>query len=186
MSLLLLLMIFFLNLLRDNDYRATIHFKKHQYMAKISLTSLPPSLSTHTLSLSSSHSHIHIPHTGAYKSSMNAVLAKEEYNNVLEEVKAFSTREGRRPRILVAKMGQDGKYYDRCFLLLSLFLSLTLSLYVALMHTPIYTLPRSLLLSLTLSLAHFHSVSLTHIHILSLFHTLTFSHSLTLSSPRSR
>ena len=40
---------------------------------------------------------------------MNAVLAKEEYNGVLEEVKAFSVREGRRPRILVAKMGQDGK-----------------------------------------------------------------------------
>ena len=39
---------------------------------------------------------------------MNAVLAKEEYNGVLEEVKAFSVREGRRPRILVAKMGQDG------------------------------------------------------------------------------
>ena len=40
---------------------------------------------------------------------MNAVLAKEEYNSVLEEVKAFSSRVGRRPRILVAKMGQDGK-----------------------------------------------------------------------------
>jgi len=48
---------------------------------------------------------------GAYRSSMNAVLAKEEYNGVLEEVKAFSIREGRRPRILVAKMGQDG--HDR-------------------------------------------------------------------------
>lgn len=42
---------------------------------------------------------------------MNAVLAKEEYNTVLGEVKAFADREGRRPRILVAKMGQDG--HDR-------------------------------------------------------------------------
>ena len=39
---------------------------------------------------------------------MNAVLAKEEYNTVWEEVKAFAVRMGRRPRILVAKMGQDG------------------------------------------------------------------------------
>ena len=41
---------------------------------------------------------------------MNAVLAKEEYNTVWEEVKAFAVRMGRRPRILVAKMGQDGTY----------------------------------------------------------------------------
>jgi hypothetical protein len=45
---------------------------------------------------------------------MNAVLAKEEYNTVWEEVKAFAVRMGRRPRILVAKMGQDGGYCIQC------------------------------------------------------------------------
>lgn len=34
-----------------------------------------------------------------------------EYDNVLNEVKKFADKEGRRPRILVAKMGQDG--HDR-------------------------------------------------------------------------
>lgn len=34
-----------------------------------------------------------------------------EYDNVLKEVKKFADKEGRRPRILVAKMGQDG--HDR-------------------------------------------------------------------------
>ena len=58
----------------------------------------------------STHTNTHTHHTGAYKSSMNAVLAKEEYNTVWEEVKAFAVRMGRRPRILVAKMGQDGTY----------------------------------------------------------------------------
>lgn len=68
---------------------------------------------THTLPLTHSHSHTHT-YSGAYKSSMNAVLAKEEYNTVWEEVKAFAVRMGRRPRILVAKMGQDGGYCIRC------------------------------------------------------------------------
>ena len=36
---------------------------------------------------------------------------RREYEDVLGEVKAFATKEGRRPRILVAKMGQDG--HDR-------------------------------------------------------------------------
>lgn len=34
-----------------------------------------------------------------------------EYNSALDEIKAFELEEGRRPRILVAKMGQDG--HDR-------------------------------------------------------------------------
>jgi methylmalonyl-CoA mutase len=34
-----------------------------------------------------------------------------EYNSALDEIKAFEVEEGRRPRILVAKMGQDG--HDR-------------------------------------------------------------------------
>ena len=32
----------------------------------------------------------------------------DEYDNVINLVKEFELREGRRPRILVAKMGQDG------------------------------------------------------------------------------
>ena len=40
-----------------------------------------------------------------------ASKAKEEYDMVMEEVKKFEEMEGRRPRILVAKMGQDG--HDR-------------------------------------------------------------------------
>ena len=38
-------------------------------------------------------------------------LGKNEYLNALENVKNFSKNEGRNPRILVAKMGQDG--HDR-------------------------------------------------------------------------
>ena len=57
---------------------------------------------------------------GAYSASFNAAAATDakngasieaEYKNVLDEVKAFADREGRRPRMLVAKMGQDG--HDR-------------------------------------------------------------------------
>jgi len=49
---------------------------------------------------------------GAYSSvlSKNAG-ATEEYESVLKRVDAFAEKEGRRPRILVAKMGQDG--HDR-------------------------------------------------------------------------
>jgi methylmalonyl-CoA mutase len=36
---------------------------------------------------------------------------QNEYESVLEEVKKFEETKGRRPRILVAKMGQDG--HDR-------------------------------------------------------------------------
>jgi methylmalonyl-CoA mutase len=36
---------------------------------------------------------------------------EDEYANVLQRVKEFAEAEGRRPRILVAKMGQDG--HDR-------------------------------------------------------------------------
>jgi methylmalonyl-CoA mutase len=55
---------------------------------------------------------------GAYSASFNAAShagaaqsAEAEYAEVLGKVKAFADREGRRPRILVAKMGQDG--HDR-------------------------------------------------------------------------
>ena len=51
---------------------------------------------------------------GAYSATVNSGtcgVAKEEFQAVLEEVQAFTAREGRRPKILVAKMGQDG--HDR-------------------------------------------------------------------------
>lgn len=55
---------------------------------------------------------------GAYNASFNAASGtaahkamEDEYAGVLAQVKAFADREGRRPRILVAKMGQDG--HDR-------------------------------------------------------------------------
>jgi methylmalonyl-CoA mutase len=54
---------------------------------------------------------------GAYHASFTSGGGGEdcplqnEYESVLEEVKKFEETEGRRPRILVAKMGQDG--HDR-------------------------------------------------------------------------
>lgn len=50
---------------------------------------------------------------GAYAGTFQASEDKtvDEYNSVLKEVAEFAEREGRRPRILVAKMGQDG--HDR-------------------------------------------------------------------------
>jgi methylmalonyl-CoA mutase len=50
---------------------------------------------------------------GAYNASFNdgGDDFEKEYKSVLAEVDAFAEREGRRPRILVAKMGQDG--HDR-------------------------------------------------------------------------
>jgi methylmalonyl-CoA mutase len=52
---------------------------------------------------------------GAYSASYAANSeesdAMKEYQEVLSEVKSFASKEGRRPRILVAKMGQDG--HDR-------------------------------------------------------------------------
>lgn len=53
---------------------------------------------------------------GAYSASYQQAAktqasAEEEYNSVLKDVQAFQAKEGRRPRILVAKMGQDG--HDR-------------------------------------------------------------------------
>jgi methylmalonyl-CoA mutase len=49
---------------------------------------------------------------GAYCSSYNAGGdTKGEYDKVLQEVQRFEDSEGRRPRILVAKIGQDG--HDR-------------------------------------------------------------------------
>jgi len=47
---------------------------------------------------------------GAYSAVMSQHAA-EEYDAVLARVEAFAEKEGRRPRILVAKMGQDG--HDR-------------------------------------------------------------------------
>jgi len=48
---------------------------------------------------------------GAYGASFTKNDNESEYDHVLSEVKKFEDREGRRPRILVAKMGQDG--HDR-------------------------------------------------------------------------
>ncbi|KAL3194151.1 hypothetical protein MRX96_016292 [Rhipicephalus microplus] len=47
--------------------------------------------------------------SGAYKSTFGE--DDKEISNVIAKVNAFQEREGRRPRILVAKMGQDG--HDR-------------------------------------------------------------------------
>lgn len=59
----------------------------------------------------------HVPSStivqGAYGASFtsNSKAHESEYDHVLDEVKKFQENEGRRPRILVAKMGQDG--HDR-------------------------------------------------------------------------
>ncbi len=63
----------------------------------------------------------HVPSStiveGAYGASFNSAKPSKkdgvdsEYDHVLNEVKKFAEKEGRRPRILVAKMGQDG--HDR-------------------------------------------------------------------------
>eukprot|EP00804_Cyclotella_cryptica_P027421 CCRYP_008838-RA/>CCRYP_008838-RA protein AED:0.06 eAED:0.06 QI:249/1/1/1/0.85/0.87/8/1477/762 len=60
----------------------------------------------------------HVPSStivqGAYGASFTTAGksdSESEYRHVLDEVKKFEEREGRRPRILVAKMGQDG--HDR-------------------------------------------------------------------------
>lgn len=62
----------------------------------------------------------HVPSTGmvqgAYSAAFNSGSEendsrKVEYQAILDRVADFETREGRRPRILVAKMGQDG--HDR-------------------------------------------------------------------------
>jgi len=47
----------------------------------------------------------------AFSSKGDSQKTKDEYEEVLREVEEFEKREGRRPRILVAKMGQDG--HDR-------------------------------------------------------------------------
>ncbi|KAE9420016.1 hypothetical protein Angca_005720, partial [Angiostrongylus cantonensis] len=46
--------------------------------------------------------------SGAYKSEFGET---SEIDQVMERVKAFATKEGRQPRIMIAKMGQDG--HDR-------------------------------------------------------------------------
>ena len=48
---------------------------------------------------------------GAYSATFNDAGAADEYDAVLRAVDAFAAKEGRRPRMLVAKMGQDG--HDR-------------------------------------------------------------------------
>lgn len=48
---------------------------------------------------------------GAYSASYNEAVGEDEYKEVLRRVDEFAEAEGRRPRILVAKMGQDG--HDR-------------------------------------------------------------------------
>lgn len=63
----------------------------------------------------------HVPSStivqGAYGASFNSThlsnngCVESDYDHVLNEVKKFEEKEGRRPRILVAKMGQDG--HDR-------------------------------------------------------------------------
>jgi methylmalonyl-CoA mutase len=52
-------------------------------------------------------------YSSSYKSSTSddASNTQDEYDEVLKQVEDFAKREGRRPRILVAKMGQDG--HDR-------------------------------------------------------------------------
>jgi methylmalonyl-CoA mutase len=50
--------------------------------------------------------------TGAYRTSFqHNEDAEAEYNEVVRQVEEFAEKEGRRPRLLVAKMGQDG--HDR-------------------------------------------------------------------------
>jgi methylmalonyl-CoA mutase len=58
----------------------------------------------------------HVPSSsvvvGAYNSAFNAnEEGRVEYDHVVEEIERFEETEGRRPRILVAKIGQDG--HDR-------------------------------------------------------------------------
>jgi methylmalonyl-CoA mutase len=48
---------------------------------------------------------------GAYSATFNEAGQNDEYDAVLKAVDAFAAKEGRRPRMLVAKMGQDG--HDR-------------------------------------------------------------------------
>lgn len=57
----------------------------------------------------------HVPTTsvvqGAYNASFLGDKRESDYDHILKEVEAFEASEGRRPRILVAKIGQDG--HDR-------------------------------------------------------------------------
>lgn len=50
--------------------------------------------------------------SGAYRTAyQHNVDAEAEYNAVVKEIEEFAESQGRRPRLLVAKMGQDG--HDR-------------------------------------------------------------------------
>ena len=57
----------------------------------------------------------HVPRSevvqGAYASQYGSAEDEDEFNNVVAEVEDFFKRHGRRPRMLVCKMGQDG--HDR-------------------------------------------------------------------------
>ena len=49
--------------------------------------------------------------TGAYASQYGSAEDEAEFQETVQEVDAFFQKEGRRPRMLVCKMGQDG--HDR-------------------------------------------------------------------------
>lgn len=58
----------------------------------------------------------HVPSSSVVHGAYNAAFranedGRAEYDNVMQEVQKFEETEGRRPRILVAKIGQDG--HDR-------------------------------------------------------------------------
>jgi len=57
----------------------------------------------------------HVPRsdvvTGAYASQYGSAEDEAEFQDTVQEVDAFFQKEGRRPRMLVCKMGQDG--HDR-------------------------------------------------------------------------
>lgn len=57
----------------------------------------------------------HVPRsdvvTGAYASQYGSAEDEAEFQETVQEVDAFFQKEGRRPRMLVCKMGQDG--HDR-------------------------------------------------------------------------
>ena len=57
----------------------------------------------------------HVPRsdvvTGAYASQYGSAEDEAEFQDTVQEVEAFFQKEGRRPRMLVCKMGQDG--HDR-------------------------------------------------------------------------
>ena len=49
--------------------------------------------------------------TGAYAQQYTSAEDEAEYNNAVQTIEQFAEEDGRRPRMLVCKMGQDG--HDR-------------------------------------------------------------------------